>query len=488
MEICFLDNKFTAAGVAFDSREVVSGGLFVAVRGTQVDGHSYINTAIERGATTIICEELPQEKVSGVNYIVVEHSEKVLAQVASSYYGEPSTKLKLVGVTGTNGKTTTATLLYDLFRGLGYKVGLISTVIYKIDDTEIASSHTTPDSVKLNQLLSQMVDAGCSYCFMEVSSHSIAQSRIEGLTFAGGLFTNITHDHLDYHKTFPEYIKAKKGFFDMLPKAAFALYNGDDRNGSVMVQNCVARTKSFGVRTLSDYRCKIVEEMFGGMQLSIDSREVWVRFIGKFNAYNLLGVYAAALELGVERDDALRQLSLLESVVGRFDYRISVDGVISIVDYAHTPDALENVLTTIEEIRQPSQRIITVVGCGGNRDATKRPIMAQIAAQHSDLAILTSDNPRFEEPTAILADMEKGVTGVGAYAGKYLVVTERGQAIATSAIMAKRSTAEKIAKGVYGDIILIAGKGHENYQDACGVKSHFDDREEIDKHLEQETR
>ncbi len=483
MEICFLDKTIDITGVAFDSREVVPGGLFAAIKGTLSDGHNFIDSAIEKGATTIICEHLPTVLNNAVEYIEVEYSDKALAQVASKFYGEPSKHLKLVGVTGTNGKTTTATLLYDLFRRLGFGVGLISTVIYKINDKEIASSHTTPDSVKINQLLSEMVAEGCSYCFMEVSSHSVCQNRIESLQFAGALFTNITHDHLDYHHTFAHYIAAKKGLFDALPKDAFALYNGDDRNGKVMIQNCAAKGKSFGVKTMADYRCKIVESMFGGMQLSIDSKEVWVKFIGRFNAYNLLGIYATAVELGVDKDEVLRQLSLLDSVVGRFDYQISKDGVIAIVDYAHTPDALENVLSTIEEIRRPSQKIITVVGCGGDRDATKRPIMAKIAVENSDITILTSDNPRFEEPNAILADMEKGLSDIGNNSGRHITITDRAQAIATAAMMANKSDAEKLKKGIYGDIILIAGKGHENYQDSKGMKSHFDDKEEINRHL-----
>ncbi len=483
MEICFLNRVINLSGVTFDSCEVVAGGLFVAIKGTKSDGHNFIDSAIEKGATTIICQWLPKVLHDGVEYIEVEHSDKALAQVASLFYGEPSKKIKLVGITGTNGKTTTATLLYDLFRKLGFGVGLISTVIYKINDTEIASSHTTPDAVKLNKLLSEMVAQGCSYCFMEVSSHSVCQHRIESLEFTGALFTNITHDHLDYHHTFAHYIAAKKGLFDALPKGAFALYNGDDRNGKVMIQNSAATAKSFGLKMMADYRCKVIESMFGGMQLMIDSKEVWVRFIGGFNAYNLLGVYATAVELGVDKEQVLCQISLLESVVGRFDYQISPQGVVAIVDYAHTPDALENVLSTIDGIRRPSQRIITVVGCGGDRDATKRPIMAKIAVEASDIAILTSDNPRFEEPNAILEDMLKGVAGEASYAGKYIVITDRAQAIATAVMMAKKSDAEAIKKGLYGDIILIAGKGHENYQDSQGVKVHFDDKEVVNSHL-----
>lgn len=482
MKIKFLNKNIELTKVAFDSREVVKGSLFAAVKGTATDGHNFIDKAIENGATTIVCEVAPQNRVQGVEYIEVEHSDKALAQIASLFYGEPSKKLKLVGVTGTNGKTTTATLLYDLFTRMGHKVGLISTVVYKIMDDQFAASHTTPDSVRLNELLSLMVERGCTYCFMEVSSHSICQNRIESLHFTGGIFTNITHDHLDYHGTFAEYIKAKKRFFDGLPKGAFALYNGDDKNGRIMVQNCNASVKSFALTTGADYKCKIIESLMGSMLLRIDNKEVWVKFIGGFNAYNLLGVYAAAIELGADKEQVLTDMSLLTSVAGRFDYVISENGITAIIDYAHTPDALENVLKTIEEVRTPNQRVITVVGCGGNRDKTKRPEMALIAAQMSDFTILTSDNPRNESPEEILNDMVGGLKNSPSnFAGKYLVITDRREAIGAAVVMAHGSSPEKIARGEMGDIILIAGKGHETYQEIKGVRSHFDDKEQINE-------
>ncbi|MEG1934921.1 MAG: UDP-N-acetylmuramoyl-L-alanyl-D-glutamate--2,6-diaminopimelate ligase, partial [Rikenellaceae bacterium] len=482
MEITYLNNAIELTKVVFDSREVVSGSLFVAVKGLATDGHNFIDKAIESGATTIVCETMPTKNIEGIKYIVVEHSDKALAQIASLFYGEPSKKLKLVGVTGTNGKTTTATLLYDLFTRMGHKVGLISTVVYKVIEEQFVASHTTPDSVRLNSLLAMMVEKGCDYCFMEVSSHSICQNRIESLHFAGGIFTNITHDHLDYHGTFAEYIKAKKRFFDELPKNAFAIYNGDDKNGKVMMQNCKASVKSFALTSGADYKCKIIESLMGSMLLRIDTKEVWVKFIGKFNAYNLLGVYAAAMELGADRDTLLLDMSMLTSVAGRFEYVISTNGITAIIDYAHTPDALENVLKTIEEVRTPSQRIITVVGCGGNRDKTKRPEMAQIAAQMSDFTIFTSDNPRNELPEEILSDMTAGLKSSDiCYQGKYLVVTDRREAIGAAVAMAHGVSLEKIERGEMGDIILIAGKGHETYQEIKGVRTHFDDKEQINE-------
>lgn len=482
MKIRFLDRDIELTKVVFDSREVVQGALFVAARGTVTDGHNFIDKAIEKGATTIVCEVVPEIMVQGVQYIKVEHSDIAMAHIASLFYGEPSKKIKLVGVTGTNGKTTTATLLYDLFKRMGYKVGLISTVVYKVMDEQFAASHTTPDSVRLNELLSLMVERGCTHCFMEVSSHSICQNRIESLNFVGGIFTNITHDHLDYHGTFSEYIKAKKRFFDSLPKDAFALYNGDDKNGRIMVQNCKAAVKSFALTVGADYKCKIIESLMGSMLLRIDNKEVWVKFIGGFNAYNLLGVYAAAVELGADKDEVLTEMSMLTSVAGRFDYVISKNGITAIVDYAHTPDALENVLKTIDEVRTPEQRVLTVVGCGGNRDKTKRPEMAVIAAQMSDFVIFTSDNPRNESPEEILNDMTEGLKNSSFnFAGKYLVITDRREAIGAAVAMAKGSIPEKMARGEMGDIILIAGKGHETYQEVKGVRSHFDDKEQVNE-------
>ena len=450
--------------LGFDSRDVVQGALFFATRGTQSDGHAYIDQAVDKGAVAVVCEELPEELRKGVAYVQVENSSVALGHVASAFYGYPSRQLKLVGVTGTNGKTTTATLLYDMFRKLGYKAGLISTVVYRIDMRSVDSTHTTPDSIRLNAMLSEMVEAGCEYCFMEVSSHSIVQRRIGGLHFTGGIFTNITHDHLDYHGTFAEYIRAKKFFFDGLSRGAFALVNTDDRNAQVMVQNTAARVKKYALRSMADYKCRIVEMLFDGMLLNLDGSEVWVNFLGRFNAYNLTAVYGAALELGAHREEVLRILSELRSVAGRFEYIRSADGVTAIVDYAHTPDALQNVLNTINEIRTPEQKLYVVVGCGGNRDAAKRPKMARIAADNSDMALITSDNPRMEDPEAIIAQMKEGLDRTS----RYIAITDRREAI---------RAAVAFARG--GDIILVAGKGHENYQDVGGVKCHFDDKEEV---------
>lgn len=457
-------DKREVSSVEFDSRRVGSGSIFVAMVGCSIDGYQYIATAIASGAVAVICEQFPSEHVDGVTYICVEDSNLALGQVATNFYDHPSRRLKLVGVTGTNGKTTTATLLYDLFKILGYKVGLISTVVYRIHDREVESTHTTPDAMALNKLLAEMVEQGCDYCFMEVSSHSIVQSRIAGLDFVGGVFSNITHDHLDYHKTFAEYIKAKKIFFDNLPKEAFALVNADDKNGSVMVQNSKAKVFKYSLQTLTDFRCKVSEMLFDGMLLNIDSVEVWVSFLGRFNAYNLLSVYATAILLGAEKSEVLCGMSALRSVNGRFEYVRSESGITAIVDYAHTPDALENVISTINEIRGVDQKLFVVVGCGGDRDATKRPKMARIAAADSDLAILTSDNPRSESPEDILAQMRVGL----APNDRCLVIADRREAIRTAVMMAKS-----------GDIVLVAGKGHETYQDVCGVKHHFDDKEEI---------
>ena len=448
----------------YDSRKVEAGDCFFAIRGTQSDGHDYIDKAIEQGAAAIVCEKMPEKLVDGVSYIEVEDSNAAMADIAAAFYDNPSRQLSLVGVTGTNGKTTIATLLYDLYRGMGYKVGLISTVVYRIGDREVDSTHTTPDTIRLNAMLREMVDIGCDYCFMEVSSHSVVQERIRGLKFRGAIFTNLTHDHLDYHGTFAEYIKAKKRLFDSLDKRAFALTNCDDRNGEVMVQNCRAQVSRYSLRQMADFRCKILETHFDGMLLKIENNEVWVNFLGRFNASNLMAVYGAARLLGAEEQELLQGLSTLHSVSGRFEPVRSEDGKVAIVDYAHTPDALENVITTINDIRGEGQRLIVVCGCGGDRDATKRPEMAAIASREADIAILTSDNPRTEDPEKILDQMMEGVDS----SAQVLRITDRRQAIRTAVMLARK-----------GDIILVAGKGHENYQIIGREKLHFDDREEL---------
>ena len=458
------DGTVAVGRLEFDSRKVVPGTLFFATRGTQADGHAYIPAAVAAGAAAVVCEELPAERPAGVTFVQVPDSTVALGQVASAFYGHPSRRLKLVGVTGTNGKTTTATLLYRMFRRLGYKAGLISTVVYCVDEREIPSTHTTPDSIRLNAMMAEMVEAGCDYCFMEVSSHSLVQHRTAGLAFVGGIFSNITHDHLDYHKTFAEYIRAKKRFFDGLPAGAFALTNADDRNGMVMVQNTKATVKTYALQSFADFRCRIVETLLDGMLLNLDGSEVWVKFLGRFNAYNLTSVYATALLLDARRDEVLRILSDLTSVDGRFEPIHSKEGVTAIVDYAHTPDALQNVIGTINEIRKKDQRLYVVVGCGGNRDATKRPEMAKIAVDGSDMAVLTSDNPRLEKPGAIIEQMKSGLEP----GARYLAITDRREAIKAAVALARP-----------GDIILVAGKGHETYQDVGGVKHHFDDREEV---------
>ena len=450
--------------LTYDSRAVEQGACFFAVRGTQSDGHRYITSAIERGAVAIICEEMPESRVEGVSYVKVEDSNVAMAHIAAAYYDHPSRELRLVGVTGTNGKTTTATLLYDMFMAMGYKAGLISTVIYRIGERSIASTHTTPDSIRLNQMMREMVDEGCDYCFMEVSSHAAAQHRIEALHFAGALFSNLTHDHLDYHGTYKEYIRAKKSFFDALSKEAWAVVNIDDRNGEVMLQNCDAKHYRLSLRSMADFRTKIIEMLPDGMLLHIDNQEVWVKFTGRFNAYNLTTVYAAATLLGIDKLEVLTTLSKLTPVAGRFETIIAEDRTIAIVDYAHTPDALENVLQTIEEVRRDEQRLFVVCGCGGDRDKTKRPEMAAIAVKYATTAVFTSDNPRTESPEAILDDV---VAGVGT-AKNWLRITDRREAIRTAAMLAHA-----------GDIILIAGKGHEDYQIIGTEKHHFDDREEI---------
>jgi len=467
------DGEVEITGVNIDSRKIESGHLFVAIRGTQTDGHRFIPKALELGAVAVLCEELP-EQLSGatathshVTYIQVASTEDAVGPVATVFYGEPSTKLKLVGVTGTNGKTTIATLLYNMFRKFGHRCGLLSTVCNYIEGEAIPADHTTPDPIELNRLLARMVEAGCEYAFMECSSHAIAQKRIGGLKFAGGLFTNLTRDHLDYHKTFENYRDAKKAFFDGLPKDAFAITNADDKNGMVMVQNCKATVKTYSIRTMADFRARIIECHFEGMYLEIDGHEVGVQFIGKFNVSNLLAVYGAAVMLGKNPEDILVVLSKLKSVAGRLEPIRSADGVTAIVDYAHTPDALENVLNAIHEVLEGKQgQIITVCGAGGNRDKGKRPLMAQEAVKQSDRVIITSDNPRFEEPQDIINDM---LAGLDAKQMKKVVsIADRREAIKTAVMLAQK-----------GDVILIAGKGHEDYQEIKGVKHHFDDREVV---------
>ena len=455
-------------GVDIDSRRVKPGHLFVAVRGTQVDGHSFIPKAIEQGAVAVLCEDMPEERREGVTYVKVSSTEAAVGPVATMFYGDPSTKLKLVGVTGTNGKTTIATLLYNMFRKFGHRCGLLSTVCNYIEDEAIPADHTTPDPIELNRLLACMVGAGCEYAFMECSSHAIAQQRIGGLKFAGGLFTNLTRDHLDYHKTFENYRDAKKAFFDSLPKTAFAITNADDKNGMVMVQNTKATVKTYSTRSLADFKAKIIECHFEGMYLDIDGREVGVQFIGKFNVSNLLAVYGAAVMLGKAPEDILLIMSTLKSVSGRLEPIRSKDGITAIVDYAHTPDALENVLNAIHEVLDGKGKVITVCGAGGNRDKGKRPLMAQEAVKQSDRVIITSDNPRFEEPQDIINDMLAGLNAQ--QMKKVISIADRREAIRTAAMMAEK-----------GDVILIAGKGHEDYQEIKGVKHHFDDREEVRK-------
>ena len=451
-------------GVNIDSRRIKEGHLFIAQRGTQVDGHKFIPKAIELGAKAVLCEVLPEEKAEGVTYVQVESTEDVAGKVATIFYGDPSRKLKLVGVTGTNGKTTIATLLYNMFRKLGYKCGLLSTVCNYIEDEAVPADHTTPDPIELNYLLSRMVDAGCQYAFMECSSHAIAQKRIGGLDFAGGLFTNLTRDHLDYHKTFENYRNAKKAFFDQLPKTAFAITNADDKNGMVMVQNTKATVKTYSTRTMADFKAKILECHFGGMYLEIDGREVGVQFIGKFNVSNLLAVYGAAVMLGEKPENVLLVMSTLKSVSGRLDPIQSPEGYTAIVDYAHTPDALENVLNAIHEVLEGKGHVITVCGAGGNRDKGKRPLMAQEAVKLSDKVIITSDNPRFEEPQDIINDMLAGLDDQ--QMKKVVSIVDRREAIRTACMLAQK-----------GDVILVAGKGHEDYQEIKGVKHHFDDKE-----------
>ena len=463
------DGGTVVGGLAFDSRAVRPGDCFFAVVGTQADGHDYIAAAVGRGAAAVVCQRLPEPQAAGVAYVVVEDSAGAMADMAAAFYGYPSRELKLVGITGTNGKTTTVTLLYDLVRAMGYRAGLISTVVYRIDGREIASTHTTPDPIRLNAMMREMADAGCDYCFMECSSHAIVQERTRGLDFAGGIFSNITHDHHDYHKTFAEYIRAKKRFFDTLPAGAFALTNADDRNGAVMVQNTAARVSTYSLRAMADFRGKILEMHPDGMLLRLDGQELWVSLLGRFNAYNLLAVYGAACLLGLDRREVLRVMSTLQPVDGRFEVVRAANGTTAIVDYAHTPDALENVLQTIGELRTPTQQLTVVCGCGGDRDRTKRPEMAAIAVKHASTAIFTSDNPRHEAPEAILDDMTAGLDA----GTRYLRITDRAEAIRTAVMMSHP-----------GDLLLVAGKGHETYQIVGDEKHHFDDREELRKAFE----
>ena len=460
------DVEVEITGVNIDSRRIEKGHLFVAIPGTQTDGHKFIPKAIELGAAAVLCEKMPDEQAPGVTYIQVASTEDAVGKVATLFYGDPSRKLKLVGVTGTNGKTTIATLLYNMFRKFGHKCGLLSTVCNYIEGEAIPADHTTPDPIELNRLLAQMVDAGCEYAFMECSSHAIAQKRIGGLKFAGGLFTNLTRDHLDYHKTFENYRDAKKAFFDGLEKDAFAITNADDKNGQIMVQNCKAQIKTYSTRTMADFKAKIIECHFEGMYLDINGKEVGVQFIGKFNVSNLLAVYGAAVMLGKKPEDILLILSTLKSVNGRLEPIHSPEGYTAIVDYAHTPDALENVLNAIHEVLNGKGKVITVCGAGGNRDKGKRPLMAQEAVKQSDKVIITSDNPRFEEPQDIINDMLAGLDQK--QMKKVVSIVDRREAIRTACMLAEK-----------GDVILIAGKGHEDYQEIKGVKHHFDDKEVV---------
>lgn len=459
-----LDIEIT--GVHIDSRLIKPGHLFMAMKGTQTDGHSYIPTAIKNGAVAVLCESIPEETEAHITYIQVDDSEDAIGKIATTFYDDPTEKIELVGVTGTNGKTTIATLLYEMFRKLGYKTGLISTVCNYIDEEAIPTEHTTPDPITLNQLLGRMADEGCKYVFMEVSSHAIDQKRISGLRFAGGIFTNLTRDHMDYHKTVENYLKAKKRFFDNMPKGAFSLTNLDDKNGLVMTQNTRSTVHSYSLRSLSDFKGRILESHFDGMLLDINNQELFVRFIGRFNASNLLAVFGTAILLGQSKDKVLLALSTLLPVAGRFDSMRSPSGYTAIVDYAHTPDALVNVLNAIHEVLEGKGKVITVVGAGGNRDKGKRPIMAKEAARLSDRLIITSDNPRFEEPQDIINDMLAGLNAEDRK--KTISMTDRKEAIRTACMLAEP-----------GDVILVAGKGHENYQDIKGVKHHFDDKEII---------
>ncbi len=459
------------ASVCSDSRKADKDCLFVAVRGTQSDGHKFIAKVVDEGAVAVVCEEFPAELNSKVTYIKVKDSSFALGIIASNFYDNPSEKLKLVGVTGTNGKTTTVTLLFNLYRSLGFKAGLLSTVKNRINNDVLEATHTTPDPIQLNALLAQMVEKGCTHCFMEVSSHALVQNRIAGLKFIVAVFTNITHDHLDYHKTFEEYIRAKKRFFDTLPDDAFALSNKDDANGDIMLQNCRAKKKFYSLRSVADFKCRIMENQFSGLLLNMDGSELWTKLIGSFNAYNMLAAYSVAILLKEDKTNVLTTLSSLSPVEGRFQHLRTGNGIIGIVDYAHTPDALSNVLKTIRDIRTGNEQVITVVGCGGDRDAAKRPIMAEIACELSNRVLITSDNPRSEDPEAIIRDMQKGVPPL--HYKKVLSITDRKEAIRTACSLASP-----------GDIILVAGKGHEKYQEIKGVKHPFDDMEILKQNLE----
>jgi len=458
--------------IEFDSRKIQANDVFIAIRGSISDGHEFIEKAISLGATAIVCDVFPEKMTDGITYVQVKDTNKALAFMAANYFENPSQNLKLVGITGTNGKTTIASLLYQLFKKAGFKVGLLSTVKILVDDKEYPATHTTPDSITINHFLREMNDVGVEYCFMEVSSHGIHQKRTEALHFAGGVFTNLSHDHLDYHPTFAEYRDVKKSFFDHLPKSAFVLSNSDDKNGTVMMQNSAARKLTYALKTYADYKAQILENQLSGLLLKINDNEVWVRLIGTFNAYNLLAIYGTAIELGLESFEVLRLLSELESVSGRFQFIISDNKITAIVDYAHTPDALDNVLKTINDIRTKNEQLITVVGCGGDRDTTKRPVMANIATTLSDKVILTSDNPRSEDPNDIIADMEKGVEPQNYK--KTISIVDRKQAIKTACQLANQN-----------DIILIAGKGHETYQEIKGVRQHFDDMETVSELLKE---
>ncbi|WP_291135707.1 UDP-N-acetylmuramoyl-L-alanyl-D-glutamate--2,6-diaminopimelate ligase [Flavobacterium sp. UBA7663] len=462
----------TISKIEFDSRKIELNDVFVAIRGTLSDGHDYIEKALGLGAVAVICEEFPSVIVNGVTYIKVKDANEALAFLAANYYENPSENIRLVGVTGTNGKTTIASLLYQLFKKAGYKVGLLSTVKIMVDEQEFKATHTTPDSLTINKFLDLMVQEGCEFCFMEVSSHGVHQKRTEALSFEGGVFTNLSHDHLDYHNTFAEYRDVKKSFFDNLPKSAFAITNIDDKNGLVMLQNTKAKKLTYALKSYADYKAQILENQLSGLLLKINDNEVWVKLIGSFNAYNLLAIYGVAVELGIEKVEALRLLSELESVSGRFQFIVSDSKITAIVDYAHTPDALENVLKTIEDIRTKNEQLITVVGCGGDRDKTKRPIMAHIASSMSDKAIFTSDNPRTENPETIIEEMEKGVEPQNFK--KTVSILDRKQAIKTACQLANPN-----------DIILIAGKGHETYQEINGVRHDFDDLQIVTELLQQ---
>ncbi|MFH2096108.1 MAG: UDP-N-acetylmuramoyl-L-alanyl-D-glutamate--2,6-diaminopimelate ligase, partial [Bacteroidota bacterium] len=456
------------ANIVFDSRLVKKGSLFVALAGTQTDGHHFIPQAVKSGAVCIVCEKHPDHSDESVTYVIVDSSAFVLGQMASNFYGNPSSSLKLIGVTGTNGKTTIATLLYTMFRKMGYKAGLLSTIENFVDGRQSKATHTTPDPVQINMLMAERVETGCDFCFMEVSSHAVVQDRIAGLSFAGAVFTNITHDHLDYHGDFKDYIAAKKKFFDGLAKDAFALTNRDDRNGDIMVQNTAARVYTYSLKSMSDFKCSLLDSDINGTHIRIEHTDVWLGFLGEFNVYNLLAVYAVCVLLGQNNKEVLEVLSSLKPVAGRFEIIRSGNGITAIVDYAHTPDALENVLKAIQSLNRSGKQVITVVGAGGNRDRTKRPEMARIAVAMSTKVILTSDNPRNENPEDIMRDMKEGIMGTDR--SRTLMITDRREAIRAACMMAEA-----------GDIILVAGKGHENYQEINGVRHHFDDREELEK-------